>query len=422
MNGAHSPAAAAIGLSPEQFAAAFPFHLAFGRDLTLLQAGRALRRVAPDLVPGASIAQSMDIIRPEQGQLSFEWIVAHRARFFLLRHRPSGLHLRGEFVFLPDAQALLFLASPWLTDSSQLASFGLELGDFAVHDPMTDLLLVLQFNKQALADAAVLNEKLKLGQAELRRANARLFLQFQVAHLLSRASDPIDSAVSLLEPICAALGYQWGALWVVRENGLQYAAGWHAPECDAEAFLKASRETDMERGNGLPGRVGSSLAPAWIEDVARDSNFPRAAAAARAGLRSAHAFPILVRGHIWGVIEFFSEQIRPADQQLLSTLDYVCDRAGQAIERLEAQAELRSAKDKAVALSEERGRYVSTISHEIRTPLNAVIGMTSVLKSLPMDSELRDGILTIEQAGQHLLCVINNVLDIDRIKIGRAHV
>ena len=168
MNGAQAPAAVAIGLSPEQFAAAFPFHLAFGRELRLLQAGSSLRRVAPDLVPGASIPQSMDLIHPEEGQFDFDWIVTNRSRFFLFLHRPSGMRLRGGFVLLPDAKTLAFLASPWLTDSSQLASFGLELEDFAVHDPMTDLLLVLQFNKQALNDATALNEKLTRRQAELR--------------------------------------------------------------------------------------------------------------------------------------------------------------------------------------------------------------------------------------------------------------
>lgn len=418
MNGAHSPAAAAISLSPEQFAAAFPFHLALGRDLRLLQAGSSLRRVAPDLVLGASIAQSMDIIHPKDGQLNFKWIAAHRAHFFLLRHRPSGLHLRGEFVLLPDAQSLVFLASPWLTDSSQLTTFGLELGDFAVHDPMTDLLLVLQFNKQALEDASVLNEKLKLRQVELRQTNAQLSLQFKVAHLTSQASTPIEAAAWLLEPICEALGWQCGGLWVRGKSRLQYAAGWHAPTGDFGAFLKASRETDMERGHGLPGRVWSSLTTAWIEDVTRDSNFPRVAAAARVGLVSALAFPLLLRGQLWGVIELFSAQPLPPDQQLLSTFASVGDQVSQSIERLEAQEQLRVAKDEAVALSVAKGKYASTVSHEIRTPLNAVIGMTSVIKRLPMDRRLQDGILTIENAAEQLLTIVNNVLDIERIGAG----
>lgn len=418
MKGAHSPPTAGIGLSPEQFAATFPFHLVLGRDLRLLQAGRSLGRVAPDLVPGASIAQSLDIIRPEEGQLNFEWIVANRAHFFLLRHQPSGLRLRGEFVLLPDAQALVFLASPWLDDSSQLASFGLELGDFATHDPMTDLLLVMQFNKQALEDAKILNENLKLRQAELRRTNVQLSLQFQVAQLTSRASTPIEAAAWLLEPICAALGWQYGGLWVARGNRLPFAAGWCAPEVNAEAFMNASREIEMERGVELPGRVWSSLEVAWIEDVMRDPDFRRAAAAARAGLRSAVVFPIRMQSRLWGAIELFSTRPLPPDQTLLTTFSSLSGQVSQTIERLEAQAQLRLAKDEAIALNATKGKYVSTLSHEIRTPLNAVIGMTSVIKALPMDRKLQDGILTIETAAEQLLAIVNNVLDIERIEAG----
>jgi signal transduction histidine kinase/DNA-binding response OmpR family regulator len=417
MNDPQSHESAAIGLSPEQFAAAFPFHLAIRRDLTVLQVGRTLRRVAPDLVPGASIAQSMDLIRP-QCQLNFETIVAKLKDLFLIRHRPSGLQLRGEFVLLPEAQTLVFLASPWLTDSLQLTSFGLDLGDFAVHDPMTDLLMVMQFNKQALEDAKALNEKLTLRQAELRRANALLSLQFQVARLTSQASIPIEAAACVLEPICAALDWQCGELWVIRGSRLQFAAGWHAPAFDAEAFLKASREIDMELGSGLPGRDWSSLETAWTEDVTREPNIQRSEAAARAGLRSSVVFLIRMQSRVWGVIKLFSAKPLPPDQSFISTLTSVSGQVSQAIERLDAQEQLRVARDEAVALSVAKGKYVSTVSHEIRTPLNAVIGMTSVIKRLPMDRRLQDGIVTIENAAEQLLSIVNNVLDIERIGAG----
>lgn len=255
MTSAHSSPANGIGLSPQQFAAAFPFHLALGRDLKLRQLGNSLQRVAPDLVPGLSIAQSFDLVRPKQGRLDFDWIVANRSHLFLLRHRPSGMLLRGEFVLLPNAQTLVFLASPWLTDSSQLSSYGLELRDFAVHDPMTDLLLVMQFKKQALEDTTALNESLTRRQAELQHTNMQLSLQFKVAELTSQAGTSIEAAACLLAQICTAFGWQYGGLWVVRENRLNFAASWQVPGFDAQAFIKASQEMEYEPGDGLLGRV-----------------------------------------------------------------------------------------------------------------------------------------------------------------------
>ncbi len=87
-------------------------------------------------------------------------------------------------------------------------------------------------------------------------------------------------------------------------------------------------------------------------------------------------------------------------------------------ERAESQEQLRVARDEAVALSAARAKYVSTLSHEIRTPLNAVIGMTSVIKRMPMDRKLQDGVLTIENAAEQLLSIVNNVLDIERVTAG----
>ena len=56
---------------------------------------------------------------------------------------------------------------------------------------------------------------------------------------------------------------------------------------------------------GLPGRVVNSDKPTWISDVTCDDNFPRAPAAARAGLRGAFAFPLRAQGKIMGVLELF---------------------------------------------------------------------------------------------------------------------
>ena len=172
MNPLTETASPAVGLVGEQFAAAFPFHLVIAPDLSLLQVGATLSRIATNLAPGVPLANCFTILLPEECQISYPWIVANRSRFVLLEHRTTGLQLRGGFTLLPDTGTLLFLASPWITDSSAMSDLGLGLEDFAVHDPMADLLMVLQFNKQALSDAQAVARKLTLRQGELRVANA----------------------------------------------------------------------------------------------------------------------------------------------------------------------------------------------------------------------------------------------------------
>ena len=94
------------------------------------------------------------------------------------------------------------------------------------------------------------------------------------------------------------------------------------------------------RGVGLPGRVWTSGQPAWIPDVVRDPNFPRAPIAAREGLHGAFGFPILLRGEVLSVMEFFSREIRAPDEDLLSMLTSVGNQIGLFVDRRRAQEEL----------------------------------------------------------------------------------
>ena len=97
---------------------------------------------------------------------------------------------------------------------------------------------------------------------------------------------------------------------------------------------------DLPAGTGLPGRVWANGEPVWIRDVAQRQNFPRAPVAAREGLHAAFGFPILLRGEVLIVMEFFSREIRPPDADLLSTLTTIGSQIGMFLDRRRAQDEL----------------------------------------------------------------------------------
>ena len=67
---------------------------------------------------------------------------------------------------------------------------------------------------------------------------------------------------------------------------------WQAPGVDAGDFEALSKRSASRQGSGCPGRVWASGEPAWIVDVTQDENFPRARAAAEAGIQGAFGFPI----------------------------------------------------------------------------------------------------------------------------------
>ena len=188
----------AIGLPPAQFAAAFPFHLAVDRRLTLAQVGHSLARICPDMAPGTPLADRFTLIRPE-GEWNFDWILEHRRDLFLLEHQATGLGLRGEFVPLPGGEHLVFLGSPWLAESAEIAQRGLGLDDFAVHDSVVDLLQVMEAQKVSLRDAKEVLARLVDQRGELRAANDRLRVQEAEARKLGLIAARTDNAVVLTD-------------------------------------------------------------------------------------------------------------------------------------------------------------------------------------------------------------------------------
>ena len=81
-------------------------------------------------------------------------------------------------------------------------------------------------------------------------------------------------------------------------------------------------------------------------------------------------------------------------------------------------AKLTDALARAEAASRAKSRFLATMSHELRTPLHAIIGMADLLRASPLRSEQQDMVRTVRSAGQTLLEMISDLLDIAKIESG----
>ena len=209
------------------------------------------------------------------------------------------------------ALALVRMADPHLP--FLVVSPNIRRGDLSsVVRGVDDAAKVVSDPKQ-LSDA--LTKELEATRLRRRVGSAQHLFPAQqaIADHLAAGLEPEDLSRRVLAILGDSLGWTLGAVWRPSEDGstLRCSAVWHAADAreDAVAFARDTREQTFAPGQGMPGRVWAFRRPAWVPDVARDARMPRAAAALRAGLSTAIAFPLAVGDECLGVIEFFTSGV-----------------------------------------------------------------------------------------------------------------
>jgi PAS domain S-box-containing protein len=212
---------------------------------------------------------------------------------------------------------------------------------------------------------------------ERRQAEQRLIVQHTITQMLATAATLEEVTPKILQTVCELLSWDVGELWRVdREAGvLRSVEVWHDDSVEVPQFEAACHQHIFKPGVGLPGRVWSSREPAYIPDVVRDTNFPRAPIAAREGLHAAFGFPILLGADVLGVIAFFSREIRQPDQELLDLMATLGSQIGQFIERKRAEGAFRTAQMELAHVTRVAtlGEMTASIAHEINQPLGALV-------------------------------------------------
>ena len=88
-------------------------------------------------------------------------------------------------------------------------------------------------------------------------------------------------------------------------------------------------------------------------------------------------------------------------------------------EQHQAAEELRVARDEAQSANQAKSLFLANISHEMRTPLNVIIGLTDLCLEEDLPDHLKDDIEKVNSAGNSLLSIVNDVLDISKIEAGK---
>jgi len=150
------------------------------------------------------------------------------------------------------------------------------------------------------------------------------------------------------------------------------------------------------------------------------------------GYASVALIPIRNRKRIVGLIQLNDRRKGRFTLETVELLEGIAAHIGEALMRKQAEEDLRKmnrhledakvrAEDlalKAEASARAKNEFLAVMSHELRTPLNGVLGFAELLSFSELDDEQKDSVQMIANSGNHLLAVVNDILDFSSIEKG----
>jgi len=161
-----------------------------------------------------------------------------------------------------------------------------------------------------------------------------------------------------------------------------------------------------------------------IRDVETDPLFARfRGLAAELGVRACWSMPILDNdGMPIATFALYHRQPCAPSEEEWRFVSGMSGFVRLAVMQHRREEALRAAKEAAETASRAKSQFLAHMSHELRTPLNAILGFSEVIREAmmgPVGPRYRDYAGDIHKAGQHLLSLINDVLDLAKVEVGR---
>jgi GAF domain-containing protein/anti-sigma regulatory factor (Ser/Thr protein kinase) len=248
----------------------------------------------------------------------------------------------------------------------------------------------------------------------------------EVLKTISRSAFDLDTVLSTVVENAARLS-DADLAWMGRfvQRGI---SGSHSP-------IRWARDGDMTAFGELgdsppPAAPGSIMVRAFtdrrtvhIEDITADEELLRDSRTARAtGSRTVLAVPLLVEGSAISTIVVARRTVRPFSEREVQIVETFADQAAIAIQNVRLFNEIQDQSRQLEVASRHKSEFLANMSHELRTPLNAIIGFSEVLLQGifgDVNEKQREYLADVLGSGQHLLSLINDILDLSKIEAGR---
>jgi PAS domain S-box-containing protein len=187
-----------------------------------------------------------------------------------------------------------------------------------------------------------------------------------------------------------------------------------------QQLLDRDHAIALSTEKSLVARAARDQAPILVNDTSEDPDFLPNPLLPET--RSEVAVPLVAGENVLGVLDVQDNQ---ADRFTQSDIDVLVTMAGQIATALQNASYFEEVQRTAERLREVdrlKSEFLASMSHELRTPLNSIIGYTEIMLmglDSDLDPEMLEDVQAIYDNGQHLLRIINDVLDLAKIEAGR---
>ena len=227
--------------------------------------------------------------------------------------------------------------------------------------------------------AAIVGSIITFNDVSVRQdAQKRLAVQYAVSQVLSGAVPEAGMPARLLEAIGTGLAWDVGVLWRRAESApghdvLHCVAEWRSRDAGrAAAFALDRLGSAVELGAGLPGKVWATESALHVADLSCSTDSLRSVDAARLGLTSALAFPLMDGASVVGAVEFYSRRAIGLDESLLESVSMLGHQIGLTMERKRVASALgESERLKGAILAASPDGVVTLDSHGLILEFNA---------------------------------------------------
>jgi PAS domain S-box-containing protein len=258
----------------------------------------------------------------------------------------------------------------------------------------------------------------KLAEETLKRRNDYLAASSEIGRLVTSTLDLNTIFTRTVSLISERFGVYYAGIYIIEETGfnavLREATG------EAGEKMKAQRHSVIVGSNSVVGKVAEKIEPMLVNDTALEPLYlPNPYLL---DTRSEVAIPLRIGLRSMGVIDIQSIRTEAFTQDDLSVLQSLADQVAVAIDNARSYELSQQLIQDLREIDLLKSQFLANMSHELRTPLNSIIGFSRViLKGIdgPVTDMQQQDLTAIYNSGQHLLGLINDILDLARIEAGK---